>query len=72
MIFGAGLGNEPGEFLAIGEDPDPRVRAVRLDEGLSLLDAIWRGEPVDFEGSHYRYHLAAAPMRPVQQPRVPV
>lgn len=72
VVFGAALGNEPGEFDAVGEDPDPKVRAQKLDEGLAILDQLWRGEPVDFEGTYHRYHLGPAPLRPVQQPRVPI
>lgn len=72
VVFGAALGNEPGEFEAIGEEPDPKVRAQKLDESLAILDRLWRGEPVHFEGTYHSYHLEPAPVRPVQQPRVPI
>src|SRR5882757_5406164 len=72
VVFGAALGHEPGEFEAIGEDPDPIVRAQKLDEGLAILDRLWRGEPVEFDGTYHHYHLEPASIRPVQQPRVPI
>jgi alkanesulfonate monooxygenase SsuD/methylene tetrahydromethanopterin reductase-like flavin-dependent oxidoreductase (luciferase family) len=73
VIFGVGLG-EPGEddFGRFGEDPDARTRAARLDEGLALIDAFQRGEPVQFDGAHYTVDSPAFKPGPVQQPRIPV
>src|SRR5689334_12104356 len=34
LIFGAGLGFQPGDFTAFAEETDPRVRAEKLDESL--------------------------------------
>ena len=48
-MLGVGLGGGPNaEFAAFGEDPDARVRADRLDEGLAILDGLWSGEPFSF------------------------
>ena len=71
--LGVGLG-EPAEleFAAFGEDPAPKARAGRLDEGLAIIDALWRGERVDFDGAHYRVDGARFAPPPLQQPRVPV
>lgn len=73
MVFGAGLG-EPAEleFAAFGEDPAATTRAARLDEGLTVFDALVRGERLSFTGTHYR--LADAQLAPpaLQRPRMPV
>ena len=73
FTLGVGLGGGPNaEFAAFGEDPDPRVRADRLDEGLAIVDGLWSGEPFTFEGAYHRVEGAHFLPRPVQQPRIPV
>ena len=73
FTLGVGLGGvQKAEFAAFGEDPDPRARADRLDEGLAILDGLWSGEPLHFEGMHHRVTGARFPPRPVQQPRMPL
>ena len=72
-VLGVGLGYPPdAEFASLGEDPDERVRAAKLDEGLEVLIRLWSGEPFDFEGEYYRIRRAAFLPTPVQQPRLPV
>jgi alkanesulfonate monooxygenase SsuD/methylene tetrahydromethanopterin reductase-like flavin-dependent oxidoreductase (luciferase family) len=72
VIAGVGLG-EPAddEFAAFGENPDARVRAGKLDEGLALLDRFLRGEPVQHEGVHFRVDAELRPAA-VQRPRPPI
>jgi alkanesulfonate monooxygenase SsuD/methylene tetrahydromethanopterin reductase-like flavin-dependent oxidoreductase (luciferase family) len=67
-VAGVGLGFPPeDEFAAFGEDADPRVRARRLDEGLAVLDQMFRGVPVAAAG------VGAELLPPArQQPRPPV
>ena len=73
FTLGVGLGGGPNaEFAAFGEDPDPRVRADRLDEGLEILAGLWSGEPFSFEGAHHRVSGAHFLPRAVQEPRIPV
>jgi alkanesulfonate monooxygenase SsuD/methylene tetrahydromethanopterin reductase-like flavin-dependent oxidoreductase (luciferase family) len=72
LIFGAGLGNNDGEFAAIGRDTDRRLRADQLDEGLQILDRLWRGEPVKFSGQHHRVDGLQLLPTPLQNPRIPV
>jgi alkanesulfonate monooxygenase SsuD/methylene tetrahydromethanopterin reductase-like flavin-dependent oxidoreductase (luciferase family) len=72
VIFGAGLGYREQEFEAIGEDPAAAVRAEKLDEGLALIDQLWRGRPVTFAGRHYQFGPAAILPVPRQRPRVPI
>src|SRR5690348_3988669 len=41
LVLGVGLGSQGREeFAAFGEDPDPRVRAARLDEGLAIVSGL--------------------------------
>jgi alkanesulfonate monooxygenase SsuD/methylene tetrahydromethanopterin reductase-like flavin-dependent oxidoreductase (luciferase family) len=54
FVFGAGNGSFPSEFDDLGDPSDLRIRAEMLDEGLELLQALWSGAPVDFNGTHYQ------------------
>jgi probable F420-dependent oxidoreductase len=73
LCFGAGLGSLPDqEFAAFGEDPDPGVRAARLDEGLEVLSGLWSGAPFDHRGDHYTVRGARFRPVPVQRPRIPI
>lgn len=55
MVFGVGLGISLGpEFRDFGEESDPRVRGDLLDEGLAIVRAAWKGEPVTHAGPHHR------------------
>jgi alkanesulfonate monooxygenase SsuD/methylene tetrahydromethanopterin reductase-like flavin-dependent oxidoreductase (luciferase family) len=72
LIFGAGLGFQADDFLAVGEDAAASVRAEKLDEGLALLRLFWRGEPFTFEGKRYQMRQAQLLPTPVQQPSIPI
>jgi alkanesulfonate monooxygenase SsuD/methylene tetrahydromethanopterin reductase-like flavin-dependent oxidoreductase (luciferase family) len=72
VVMGAGLGWLAEDFERFGEDPDPRSRAERLDEGLALLDAFWRGGPVTHAGRHYQVRDVTIGPRTVQSPRPPI
>jgi alkanesulfonate monooxygenase SsuD/methylene tetrahydromethanopterin reductase-like flavin-dependent oxidoreductase (luciferase family) len=54
FVFGAGSGLWNSEFADLGDEGDMKVRAEMLDEGLELLQSIFRGESPDHEGTHYR------------------
>ncbi|OIJ68487.1 hypothetical protein WN71_008505 [Streptomyces mangrovisoli] len=72
LIFGAGLGSSAAEFRALGHDPDPRVRAEKLDEALHVLDGLWTGGPFTFEGRWFTVtDQTFQPVSP-QRPRIPV
>lgn len=71
-VFGVGLGAPDGEFSRFGEDPDARVRAAKLDEGLEVLAGLWSGEPFSHAGEHYAIDDVTFLPRPLQQPRIPV
>lgn len=73
LVVGAGLGSQgETEFAAFGDDPDPRVRAERLDEGLEILTGLWSGEPFSHDGRHFRVAATVFAPRPVQRPRPPI
>jgi alkanesulfonate monooxygenase SsuD/methylene tetrahydromethanopterin reductase-like flavin-dependent oxidoreductase (luciferase family) len=73
LVFGAGLGGDPGrELSALGEETDPRARARLLDEGLDLLVRLWSGERVDHVGPAYAADGVTFRPPPARQPRIPV
>lgn len=54
FVLGLGLGDDwVGEFTTFGDQPDPRVRAAMLDEGLHLLTGLLSGGHVDHRGAYY-------------------
>ncbi|MGD9601886.1 MAG: LLM class flavin-dependent oxidoreductase [Gammaproteobacteria bacterium] len=73
MVCGVGLG-EPAavDFAPFGEDASPYGRARRLDEGLTVLDPLLRGETVNHEGNFYQLHDARIAPACEQRPRMPV
>jgi alkanesulfonate monooxygenase SsuD/methylene tetrahydromethanopterin reductase-like flavin-dependent oxidoreductase (luciferase family) len=78
FVLGVGIGDN-GESVTsdaslthFGEQLDRRTRAEMLDEGLAIIDGLWRGEPFSFEGRHYRIREVSFLPRPVQQPRIPI
>lgn len=76
LILSVGLGAVDTGFAAFGEVTDRKTRAALLDEGLAILDGLWRGQPFTFQGSHYQVQAfprpEMAPPPPIQQPRIPV
>jgi alkanesulfonate monooxygenase SsuD/methylene tetrahydromethanopterin reductase-like flavin-dependent oxidoreductase (luciferase family) len=73
LVFGAGLGGDPGrELSALGEEVDPAARGRLLDEGLELLVRLWSGEVVDHDGARYVADGVVFRPAPVQEPRIPV
>jgi probable F420-dependent oxidoreductase len=73
MTLGVGLGFPADEeYEQLGEEPDDRVRARRLDEGLEVLTGLWSGEPLSFAGEEFHIDNATFLPRPVQEPRIPI
>lgn len=70
LVFGVGLGYRDVENRALGHDPKDRVG--RLVEGLEVVERLWRGEPVTYEGRHFSLRSARISMRPLQSPRPPI
>lgn len=72
LTFGAGLGFQADDFLAVGEDATASVRAEKLEEGLALLRQFWKGEPFSFAGKHYQMRETQLLPAPVQTPGIPI
>ncbi len=70
LIFGVGLGYRDVENQALGVDPKARVG--RLIEGLDVVERLWQGEPVTYEGRHFQLRDVRISMRPAQRPRPPI
>jgi alkanesulfonate monooxygenase SsuD/methylene tetrahydromethanopterin reductase-like flavin-dependent oxidoreductase (luciferase family) len=58
-ILSVGLGPPDTGEESFGLETDRRTRAERLDEGLDVLDVLWRSQPATYEGRRLR--RAAAP-----------
>jgi alkanesulfonate monooxygenase SsuD/methylene tetrahydromethanopterin reductase-like flavin-dependent oxidoreductase (luciferase family) len=73
VIFGAGLGGPiDDEYGSFGEPTEPAVLAERLDEGLELINRYWSGDPVDFDGRHFKACDVTLLPTTVQRPRPPI
>jgi alkanesulfonate monooxygenase SsuD/methylene tetrahydromethanopterin reductase-like flavin-dependent oxidoreductase (luciferase family) len=74
VVIAVGLGALDSGFAAFGEETDRRQRAQLLDEGLDVLTGLWRGQPFEYAGTHYRVRPSEflPPPPPVQQPRIPI
>lgn len=73
LTLGVGLGGDGRrELSAFGEETDARRRAVLLDEGLDLLQALWTGEEVRHDGPSYWADGVVFLPRPVQRPGIPI
>ena len=74
VILAVGLGALDTGFAEFGEETDRKTRAELMDEGLAIIDGLWRGQPFNFDGKHYhvRPTTFAPPPAPVREPRIPV
>lgn len=74
VIISVGLGAVDTGFKEFGEVTDRRTRAELLDEGLDILTGLWRGQPFNYEGKHYKIKETKffPPPPPVQKPRIPI
>lgn len=73
LVLSVGLG-EPAEteFAYFGEDPEARVRAEKLDEGLDILAGLWSGKRFGYQGKHFRIEKVVFQPAPLQKPRIPI
>jgi alkanesulfonate monooxygenase SsuD/methylene tetrahydromethanopterin reductase-like flavin-dependent oxidoreductase (luciferase family) len=76
VILTVGMGAPDVGFAAFGEATDLRIRAALVDEGLDLINLLWRGEPFRYSGEHYAVDTRSLSVfsvpKPVQQPRIPI
>jgi len=72
LIAGLGAGWEETEFRMHGiAFPDVATRLRMLDEALSCIRGLWRGEPFSYAGEFYQLRDALLLPRPVQEPHPP-
>jgi len=73
LELGMGAGWLRSDYEQFGLPYDPPGRRVdRLEEGVRVVKALWGGDPVWFDGSHYRLQGARCLPRTVQRPHPPV
>jgi alkanesulfonate monooxygenase SsuD/methylene tetrahydromethanopterin reductase-like flavin-dependent oxidoreductase (luciferase family) len=72
LVLGVGLGHPDDQFTAFGIDADLRTRAAVVDEFLDLVNRLWSGGPVDFDGTYYTCHGVLMAPTPAQRPRIPI
>jgi alkanesulfonate monooxygenase SsuD/methylene tetrahydromethanopterin reductase-like flavin-dependent oxidoreductase (luciferase family) len=74
VVLTVGLGAPEAGYEAFGEVVDRRTRAELLDEGLAVLRGLWKGQPFQHDGHHYRISPCDFPAigHTVQQPGVPI
>jgi probable F420-dependent oxidoreductase len=68
LVMGLGAGWLREEFDELGLDF--KTRGARLDEGVDLLERLWSGTQVSYEGRHYR--LAASQLGTVPSAPIPL
>lgn len=71
VLLGAGLGTTP-DFTTFGLEADQTRRARKLDEALEIIDRLWTGDPVTYDGDHFTITDAVLRPTPVQEPRIPI
>ncbi len=73
LILGVGLGYPPEEeFAAFGEEPNTKIRAEKMDEGLDILLGLWSGKNFSYNGQHYKIDNVTFLPKPLQTPRIPL
>jgi len=73
LTLGVGLGHPATvEFSQFGEEPDDRIRAAKLDEGLDVLTGLWSGKPFRYQGTHYHIQKTTFLPSTLQTPRIPI
>ncbi|MGI8549496.1 MAG: LLM class flavin-dependent oxidoreductase [Dehalococcoidia bacterium] len=70
LIAGFGLGYREPEFSAFGVPLGERV--ARFEEYLQVIELLWSGEPVHFQGRFVRLDGQQIALRPLQRPRPPI
>jgi alkanesulfonate monooxygenase SsuD/methylene tetrahydromethanopterin reductase-like flavin-dependent oxidoreductase (luciferase family) len=69
--LGLGWGSVPAELELFGVgSSEAKVRVSRMEESLEVMTALWSGEPVTFEGEHFR--LTDAQQQPTPLGHVPI
>jgi G6PDH family F420-dependent oxidoreductase len=53
FVFGVGTGEALNEHVLGDQWPSPEVRREMLEEAVTIIRALWRGETVDHRGDYY-------------------
>lgn len=64
--LGIGRGSFPHEYAAIGQAASESLG--RFEESWEIIQRLWRGESVTFQGRYYQLEKAKLNITPVQQP----
>ncbi|MGU3437324.1 LLM class F420-dependent oxidoreductase [Actinomycetes bacterium M1A6_2h] len=73
LEFGIGAGWMKEEYVKSGLPYEsPSVRVEKLDESLTILDTLMRGQECNFSGKHYEIKGLQGSPRPRQGPRPPI
>ena len=70
FTLAVGVGYLRKEFTAVGVDYE--ARAALFDEALAVIDAIWTGDDISYEGGDFTAVGITAHPRPVSAPRPPI
>jgi probable F420-dependent oxidoreductase len=70
LTVGLGVGWCPEEFDAVGVSMHERGK--RADEALDLMHAIWKEDPVAFQGKVWKIPPSYIQQKPVQKPHPPI
>ena len=73
LEFGYGAGWYEAEYHAYGYTfPNAPTRIAMMEEGLTIIKALWQGGPATVTGKHYRISDAICRPTPAQQPHPPI
>lgn len=72
LVFGVGAGGNPADFEAFGEGWESARRVALMDEDLTIIDGLLRGEAVHREGPLRVIKAPATGPRTAQLPRPPI
>src|SRR4051794_4411385 len=61
VTLSVGLGSLDSGFREFGEECDRKTRAQLMDECLDIMTMLWTGEPVSYDGCHYRIEPSTFP-----------
>lgn len=69
LELGIGAGWNKPEYDTVGLRFDPPgIRAERFEEGVEIITRLFTGEPVYYEGQHFRINGLTGTPLPIQQP----
>lgn len=70
VIFGIGLGWNVDEYVVSGLPY--KHTGQRMDEYIACVKALWRADPVEFDGQFYQVPSSEFGPKPVQKPHPPI